>query len=639
MPSEQPHSRRIHILREEVARRIAAGEVIDRPFSVARELLDNAIDAGARAVECAVEAGGTRRIQVADDGSGMSREDLEVCTLRHATSKIRDDEDLQRVTTLGFRGEALASIGACSRLEIISRTAEGGPAHRLVVHGGRLLGLEPCEGRLGTRVEVADLFYNLPARRRFLKSQAAETSLCRQALLEKALPHPSIDFRFLADGELKTFLPAGGLKERVAAAAGLEAAHLVLLGDEPASPASAGLTLGGRAPAGFSPPGFRFQAVVGRPEIARPDRRQLQLYVNRRRVFEFAFIQAVEYAFSEYLPGGRHPVAFLFLEVDPELADFNIHPAKREVRLRRLPEMRQHLIALLRAFLKDFALRPAGFPPAEARPGLPARDRTAGAGAGDAADSGAGSPGLSFGGRGPAPVDWLALARRTGAAARGAPEGAPPPFQEPVGLPDSGPGGGEGGYEPRYCGRVFGLFLLAELGERLFIVDQHAAHERLIYERLLARRPQAQELLFPLRLEADEDAEARLRGQQGFLEGELGIRLEPAGPGVFLVTALPEDLLTLPEKVLAEALLGEAGSPQEMKESLYRLAACRLAVKDGDLLDPLAARRLIADALRLPNARCPHGRPIWHAVSREELLRAVGRPQPKAAEGPGSGGG
>ncbi len=597
MPSDQPASRRIHILREEVARKIAAGEVIDRPQSVIRELLDNAIDAGARTVEVAVEAGGTRRIRVVDDGGGMGREDLEICTLRHATSKILEDGDLYRVATLGFRGEALASIGTCSRLEIVSLPEGAAHAWRLVVEGGRSLRLEACEGRRGTTVEVADLFYNLPARRRFLKAQAAETSLCRQALLEKAIPHPAVSFRFLADGALKDFLPAAGLRERVAAAAGLEAEHLTLLEDRP----------GEAAP-------FHLRVVAGRPEIGRSDRRHLQVYVNRRRVFEYAFVQAVEHAYSEYLTGGQHPVAYVFLEVDPELADFNIHPAKREVRLRQLPEMRQRLVALLKGWLAGFGLRP-GTPPPWPRAAVPGGSLFPPA-----------PVQLPVGVRLPAGVDWKALAAQAGQPAPGG--GVPA-------EPD------EAGGVPVYRGRVFGLFLLAELGERLFIMDAHAAHERLLYEGLLARPARPQELLFPIRLETGREAAERLLRQSAFLSEALGIRIEAevGDPGTLHITALPEELLAIPEKDLAEALAGERGTPEELREALYRLAACRLAVKDGDPLDPLAARQLVADAFRLPNARCPHGRPIWTVVQREDLLRAVGRPPgggppPGAAEDP-----
>ena len=212
--NDKPASRRIAILREDVSKKKAAGEVIDRPFSVIRELLDNSIDAGADAVDVYIEGGGIARISVVDNGTGMSREDLQLCSERHATSKIREEGDLYRVRSLGFRGEALASVAACSRLEIVSRErgegqaaapaagqAAGEAAHRLRVEGGKRLGLEPWRGNPGTVVTVSDLFYNLPVRRKFLKSTAGESGMCRQIFLEKAVAHPDVAFRFFSDGK------------------------------------------------------------------------------------------------------------------------------------------------------------------------------------------------------------------------------------------------------------------------------------------------------------------------------------------------------------------------------------------------------------------------------------------------------
>jgi len=581
-------SRRIRILREDVSRKIAAGEVIDRPLSVVRELLDNAIDAGAGSIEAAIDGGGEARIRVVDDGAGMSREDLSLCWQRHATSKIQGEEDLYRVRTLGFRGEALASIAACARLTVISRprgpAAEGAPAqggaNRLVVEGGRELLLEAHQGPPGTSVDVADLFFNLPARRRFLKNPAAESALCRQAFLEKALPHPGIAFRFSAGGELKHFFPGEGPEDyrgRVAAAFGFDQGLIY------------GLEGGGE--------GMSVRAVVGRPELSRQDRKMVQLYVNRRRIFEYGLVQAVEYAYSEYLPGGHHPVAFLFLEVDPAEVDFNIHPAKREVRFRDLPAVRRQVSATLREFLKAFDLR----------------RRPAGEGAAASWTGPIGALGVegtlgfspSAQERGPAPQE------RAPAAAEEPEEPGPP-------VP---PAGAEA---PVYRGQLFRLFLLVEHGDRLYFLDQHAAHERILFEEMKARRPVSQELLMPMRVEAGPQAEALLqRGR--FLAERFGIRLEKAGDGSVEIASLPEDLLSLEEEELLGALLWEQGSLEELAERVYSLAACRLAVKEGQELDAPTARELVRRVFALDNARCPHGRPIWTELTRETLERGVGR--------------
>jgi DNA mismatch repair protein MutL len=579
---EHPSSRRVQILREEVSRKIAAGEVIDRPLAVVRELLDNALDAGARSVELYLEGGGLERIRVVDDGQGMSRQDLELAAQRHATSKIEHEDDLARVTTLGFRGEALASMAACARLTLTSQQEGGGGAgspsptgaYRLVVEGGRRLAMEPVAGLRGTTVDVAQLFYNLPARRRFLKSAASESLGCRQAFLEKALPHPSVGFRLFVDGELRLFLPAQEPRDRVAAAMGLELQHLHL---------SEGKTTGARA-----------LIVAGRPELARRDRKYLHLYVNRRRIADYSLLQAAEYAFGQYVPGGSHPVAFLFLEVDPALVDFNIHPAKKEARFRNQAELRQLIIGTLQGLLVGFGLRAgplnAGAPAPQAAPGAPAGQEAwtfeAGAGAAAYAPPAAPSAGAT-----------------------------PHPAERPAGVSaDSA--------SVHYRGQLFRLFLLVERGDSLFVVDQHAAHERLLFEELKNRRLVSQELLLPLRLEGVGEERVRHEGPSW---ARLGIRVERGEDGVWCVTALPEELLCVEEE-LGESLRAGALSPEELEHRVLSLAACRTAVKDGQELDPRTAAELARRALALDNARCPHGRPIWMQVRRAELLRAVARP-------------
>ena len=213
-------SRRIRILREDVANRIAAGEVIDRPLSIVRELLDNAIDAGAASIDVHVEAGGLVRVRVVDDGAGMDRDDLSLCWQPHTTSKIETEDDLLRVTSLGFRGEALSSIALCSRLEVVSKVPGDWPAHRLEVRGGRQTVLETCQGRKGTVIDVSELFFNYPARKKFLRSISAESGLCRTAFLDKAIAHPLISFRLFIDGAMKMSLPAGSVVERIGLAYG-----------------------------------------------------------------------------------------------------------------------------------------------------------------------------------------------------------------------------------------------------------------------------------------------------------------------------------------------------------------------------------------------------------------------------------
>ena len=284
MQPEKKTARRIHLLRDSVAQKIAAGEVIDRPFSVVRELLDNSIDSGADSIDLYIEGGGIRRIRVLDNGSGMSREDLELCYKPHATSKISAVGDIYNLHTLGFRGEALASIAACAKLTVTSAPENSQP-HTLEVRNGTPIRLELSRGTQGTVVDVADLFYAMPGRRKFLKSAGAETAACKRTLLEKALPFPSISFRLYTDDQLKLFLPASDLQERIVQAypGQINPQFLNHVEDE-----------AGR---------FKIKAVLASPAVQRRDRRNIQVYVNRRRIQEYSLVQAVHYAYEELLPG------------------------------------------------------------------------------------------------------------------------------------------------------------------------------------------------------------------------------------------------------------------------------------------------------------------------------------------------
>ncbi|RKX88794.1 MAG: DNA mismatch repair endonuclease MutL, partial [Spirochaetes bacterium] len=312
--NDKAKPRRIQILRDTVALRIAAGEVIDRPFSVVRELIDNAVDCGAGNIDLYVEGGGIERIRVVDNGSGMSLEDLKKCYLPHATSKISEMEDLESLKTLGFRGEALSSIGACSRLEIIS-SETGADAGRLVVSNGALRDLSPYKGNKGTIVDVSGLFHAMPARKKFLKRPSAEAAACKKVFIDKVLPFCEISFRYFQDGAMKLFFPVSSLKERV-----INAYPGILNKDLTREMES-------------STEDFSVRIIAADPSVNRKDRRYIQLFVNNRRINDFSLLQAVEYGFSEFLPGGTYPVAFVFIKIKPSLIDVNIHPAKKEVKI------------------------------------------------------------------------------------------------------------------------------------------------------------------------------------------------------------------------------------------------------------------------------------------------------------------
>ncbi len=553
----------IHILNPSTARLIAAGEVIDRPASALRELIDNSIDSGAAEISVRIDEGGIGRIGVVDDGSGMDRSDLELAILPHATSKIETADDLLRTRSLGFRGEALASIAATASLEITTKDDASTSAHRLVSRPGGSTRIEACAGRRGTSVAVSGLFEDFPARRRFLKRPQAEAALCRQVFEDKAAAHPAIAFRFESgSGEPIVLRPSSRLERLIAIRT--EAPHQLLH--------SIGLTGAG----------FEGEIVLAGPAYSRPDRRLMQTFVNRRRVQDWSILGSLDRAFSGYLPGGLHPFAFLFLEIDPSLVDFNIHPAKKELRFKDPEGPRRAIYSSVQAFLGELVRRD----PAQALPELP-RELD-----------------LEFRSVQAKPSwdDYDVVRERAQAG-------------ESASLPSSTPR-----RDFRYLGSALGPFLVFERAGALWFLDQHAAHERMLFDAFAARPPESQRLLVPESIDpVDEAEDAGISGAAAGLV-EAGFCLNKEGSS-WLVTAAPPEL----SGAAAEAVRELASGSGDSRRAAFALAACRAAIKDGDSLDDAAAEELIARALELPEPRCPHGRPIWTRISREQLFRLVRR--------------
>jgi DNA mismatch repair protein MutL len=598
----------IRILSEAVARKIAAGEVIERPQSVVRELLDNSLDAGATIIDVRLEAGGNDLIRVTDNGSGMGREDLQRCYLPHATSKIVTDDDLLRLRTLGFRGEALSSMAAISRLTVTSMptTASEGSEpvavpHRIEIHGGKLIGISPAAGGSGTTVEVSGLFYNVPARKQFLKRAQSESALVRSALVDKAIAFPEVTFRLFAGDELKLFLPAGGRIERIVAAYA-ERVQPALLQS---------LTGSGE--------GFQFEIVAGEPSAARKDRKLVQLFVNRRRIWEYALVQAVEYAYRDHLHGGLFPVAFLFLDVEPALVDFNIHPAKREARFRNLPDIHRRVVDVVSSYLHVFQRASVPTALGSDSPNLTGFDSTTRTAA--VADSPwkPYSPDRANAGpvRAGSPADHGASGQWRPIHGHRHPTGnATYDLSRSFELPDETTG------DFRYLGQLFGLFLVVERGDRLFLVDQHAAHERIIYDRLKLGAA-GQDLLIPVQFGADA-TEGDVLEQQSAELIRLGITIRRTGPENWELVSVPASV-----EMEAEELIGMirelATRPADFSREIYASMSCRAAVMDGDIISRATAMSIISESLGLENARCPHGRPIWAEFSRDHLMQIVGR--------------
>jgi DNA mismatch repair protein MutL len=580
---------RIFVLPPEEARRIAAGEVIDRPAALVREFLDNAIDAGAENIEVSVEEGGCKKVEISDDGGGMSREDLELCSLTHATSKIRSLDDLDTAQTLGFRGEALAAAAAVSRLEIIC--GDGKEAWRLETGPGEShpLTIEQTRRTRGATVRAVNLFESIPARKRFLKREGSEASLCRQALIDKALSFNAINFRYVQDGKLKDFFPAVSSKKERFAAALLQTAEEIFLHEINVTGA-----------------GFTAAVVIGGPELYRNDRRQLFVFANGRRVQDFSLVQAMEYGAQGFFPNGTHPVGAVYVQIDPALADFNIHPAKREVRFRDSGAIHHAVSAGLRTFLHKKTVHD-----------ISRRDTEAQREEGD---------------------NWRRDSHRGEEKQRTQREEGEFKFsynndikhdtiknlREKFSEINSFTNENKPVYgQARYAGRVFGLFILIEWGDKLYIIDQHAAHERILYNRFLAQPIPKQELLAPIPFIAESDEE------DAFLEAKreelsrLGVDIEKDGNG-WRIDALPSDW-RLGDAATVKEILELRTAGENMAERWAATVCCRAAIKDGDYPDDETAFALGKEALELPDPRCPHGRPIWTEIGRDALFKAVRR--------------
>ncbi|MBN1412016.1 MAG: DNA mismatch repair endonuclease MutL [Spirochaetales bacterium] len=571
MARDHNHSRRIHILRESVLRKIAAGEVIIRPFSVIRELMDNSIDAESTEVSVYVGGGGIESIRVVDTGCGMNEEDLKLCHLPHTTSKIQDDEDLYKIMTLGFRGEALASIAHCSLLSIISAVDSSGSGFKSEIREGKLTAITPHRSNRGTIVEARDLFYNMPARKNFLKRPVSEGSLCYATFIEKALPFPQTSFKFFSDSNLKKFLPAVDLPGRIATAFENTVTPKALKYME------------------FKGKDYSIRAVAGTPDLMMRDRKHIQVYVNNRKITEYGLVQAVEYGYTGLIPGKNHPFAVVFINVNPELVDFNIHPAKKECRLRNMPDIHHGVVSM---FKNEFGGYGIAIPSDnvlvhQQKSGLDFDDYTTP----EVSDKVVSTP------------VWKTHISSS-------------PEKKPVIKAD------ENAIE--FLGTVFGLFIVVRKDESLYIIDQHAAHERLLFEQFRASPSPVQDLLFPISFELDPDEEENFNNNGKFLS-QSGINVNRISRGQYEISSLPSDFHNLPASALIEFVKQNRGDKDELERALYSMAACRLAVKDGDEIDALTACRIAEGALSLDNPRCPHGRKIYHALSKEQLARLVDR--------------
>lgn len=559
----------IQVLQESVAKKIAAGEVIDRPCSVVRELLDNSLDAGASSIEVHITDGGKQSIRVVDNGSGMSKEDLQLCTLSHATSKIRHEDDLLSVSSLGFRGEALASISAVAKVTLQSRTPDAKNGYILYRDISDTTEVRPAPCPIGTIIEVRDLFYNLPARRHFVKQAAAETGLIRRTLTDKAAAYPDVEFKLYVDSKLNTHSVPESRIDRIR--------NLY----SNAAPANLWYSVSANRQ------GFSLTFVGVKPDMYRRDRRYLQVFVNKRRVSEFALQQAIEYSYSDYIPGGNYPVGFIFIDIEPNLVDFNIHPAKKEIRFRNKGELHHQIVVMLQSTLKGHSISVRK-----------KADHTV-------------SYDLDFPKRNHS-QRTVQYDLHT--------QFIPPDTKNTVVYEN--PHDTRTRMDYRYIGQLFDVFLLVESDERFFMIDMHAGHERLQYD-IFRNAHSVQQLMIPISFTVSDSRNTYLQQNETVLS-ELGISLKACGQLSWELTGVPETFAGDPHKLIP-FLAGEQGYSSQLAVFLYATLACRSAVKEGERLLPEQANAIIKGVFQLDDARCPHGRPIWIEFDRRTLYKMVGR--------------
>ncbi|MCG3148163.1 MAG: DNA mismatch repair protein MutL [Verrucomicrobiae bacterium] len=574
---------RIRLLPEHVANQIAAGEVIERPASVVKELVENALDADARRISVTIKAGGRSAVVVADDGWGMSRDDALLALERHATSKISKAEDLASIRSLGFRGEALPSIAAVSRFTLTSRERGALSGTQIEIAGGKILTVQDTGTAEGTTIEVRNLFFNLPARRKFLRSEPTETGHIEHIVTLCALAHPAVAFRLIVDDrERFNLAPAGKLADRLRELYGNQLVEQLL-----------------------PLPGPDITGYVGKPGISRADRSQQHVFVNGRPVESKGINYALLEGYHTALMKSRYPVTFLFIEIDPELVDVNIHPAKREVRFRDEYAVRQAVINAVRK-----ALEPSGerFQPV----------------------TNVGWP--QFSGRDEPAARPLGMASATD-------EPAARPYQQPVmEFPAQAPASAEVQTEEgrwRILGVIGKLYVLIESPEGLVLMDQHAAHERVLFEKMLkelaAGNAPSQKLLLPVTVEVDPRDATFLNANLATLH-KLGMGVSEFGDKTFLVDALPpyfstENLPQIFRNIVDELRqTGEQVHARRLGEDKIATTVCRHAVKARDPLKGDELRALLEQLHQcdLPYT-CPHGRPTLIQMSYAELDKKFGR--------------
>ena len=616
----------VKALNAEVARKIAAGEVIDRPNAIIRELIDNSIDSGAKNITVEISQGGIEKIRIIDNGCGMTKDDLFNCARPHATSKISSEVDLLNLHTLGFRGEALSSIAAVSRLSI----ASGGWKMRASITEDHII--EPSSPVNGTIVQSEGLFENFPARRQFLKRPATEAIMCKNTFIEKSLAHPDISFRFIQDGEIKLDLPPNQtLKDRFIMANGYTQAPELFFTVTNSSKNHDG-----------NNEEWSFSVIIGEPAVSKPNKKDISIFTNGRKIQEYSLVQAVEYGCQGFFPNGTYPVAGVFIQIRPDLVDFNIHPAKKEARFYDISDLHHGLSSTLKDFFKQYTF--ANF--LEDKPADEIRFSETAQNNFNFYQSNSQSENQNIGQKNP----YSSIHYKTSETVS---NGLSDFRSKYLGIKSNSQNQDyqnkmtrtqisdiaqqaldeqtvssqkENTSQVKYIGSCLGTFLLAEKNNCLYIIDQHAAHERILFDKLMNSQSDnaTQNLLIPYKIHTESKIQDQQLEKLQHRLKQIGFFIQKVSEGYWEVTAIPERW-TGSEYDLRQYLFVKHVEPEEIIRSIAAMTACKAAVKDGYVLDDVTAEKLVCQSFTLPDPHCPHGRPVYTVISREKFFEMVKR--------------
>ena len=587
---------------------IAAGEVIERPASVVKELVENSIDAGASRISVTVEDGGRKLIAITDDGCGMDAEDLAAAFESHATSKIKDVADLHNIATLGFRGEALPSIASVARVRAVSRTRDSDQAHCLEIDCGDKGPVSPCSGDLGTTIQVRDLFYRTPARRKFLRTANTEVGHISEQFARIALPQIHLDLTLIHNGKELYRLPGTeSFRQRVSQL-------FPMLSAEP----------GDLIETSSDEKGLRIRALLGHPSLSRTSNQFQYTFLNGRFIRDKFISHAIKEAYRGLLEANRFPVVFLFIEMPCSDYDVNVHPTKVEVRFYNANLVHSQVLGVLREQLLGTDLHPAAQLPAQ-EPSRPGDDAGPQARRQQIAEAMA----EFFKKHRPVHQPQFDL-RPEGRSERRGPERKRALADQPTTVPVPASQAEDNKYI-----QIHDSYIVEQTETGFVIIDQHALHERMLYETLQRRLQRAslesQRLLLPESFEVT-DAQAGAIEAHGELLGQLGIELTPFGPRVYAVQTFPTLLANVAPVEFVQDLVdmlverGDAVARQDLFDDVLSMAACKAAIKAGQRLNDSEIRELLADRKRFESTnRCPHGRPTTIEFSLAELEKQFKR--------------